>query len=447
MSDRPRSEHKSKRPSELSRPSAKEWRIEKLKSVAAENEASFVDGPFGSNLKASEFVEDGHARIVQLQNIDEGRFVDINHKYIDKEKFQELERHGARPGDISIAKMAEPVARACILPDIENQYVVVADCIKLEVGQDFNSAYVMYALNSRAVWSQAYARSRGSTRKRINLTQLKEVEIPAPPLAEQRKIASVLYTIDEILENTEDYIRRTKRAKKGVSQKIMREGFHDHEVTDSEIGRIPSAWSVRMLEDVCNINPEGFAAEECQGEKFQYIELSSVSEGAIGKTPQIPVDEAPSRARRRVRYGDVLIGTVRPKQMSHAFVSEKHDGKVCSTGFAVARTGEDLRADYLAQEIFCHRFFRQMEAYVTGSGYPAVRNSDVGQIRVAVPPVEEQRHIAQVLYQYDVVVHKYEEYLEHLMRLKKGLMQDLLTGEVRTKEVEMEVPEEVVAYG
>jgi type I restriction enzyme S subunit len=184
-----------------------DWAVVRLDDVAVDEEGAFVDGPFGSNLKADEMVEEGYARIIQLQNIRASEFADTNHKYVSKEKFEGLERHGAKPGDLAIAKMSEPVARACLLPEIEQQYLVVADCIKLTVDKSkFNSLFVMLAMNSELVWKQAFARSRGSTRKRINLTQLKEVQIPSPSLEEQRKIASVLYTVDQVIQKTEKII-------------------------------------------------------------------------------------------------------------------------------------------------------------------------------------------------------------------------------------------------
>jgi len=119
-----------------------------LGAVSSADPYSFVDGPFGSNLKSSEYTTSG-VRLIQLQNIGDGYWIDDNRKFINERKFRTLQRHGAVPGEIAIAKMAEPVARACLLPKVADQFVVVADCIKLRPDATrFDARYVTSAINS-----------------------------------------------------------------------------------------------------------------------------------------------------------------------------------------------------------------------------------------------------------------------------------------------------------
>jgi type I restriction enzyme S subunit len=116
----------------------------------------------------------------------------------------------------------------------------------------------------------------------------------------------------------------------------------------------------------------------------------------------------------------VLVGTVRPKQKSHGFVSAEHDGKICSSGFGVLRTGANLNSRYLNQEILSNRFFCQMEAYVAGSGYPAVKISDLKKHRVSVPPLSEQRKIATVLYAVDRTIQKNQQIYEKAREVEEA---------------------------
>jgi len=81
-----------------------------LGEIAARTPNSFVDGPFGSEMKSDEYTETG-VRLIQLQNIEDGAWIDDNQKFISADKFAALKRHGAVPGDMAIAKMADPVAR------------------------------------------------------------------------------------------------------------------------------------------------------------------------------------------------------------------------------------------------------------------------------------------------------------------------------------------------
>ena len=199
---------------------------------------------------------------------------------------------------------------------------------------------------------------------------------------------------------------------------------------ETPIGELPSEWEVSWLDDICTINPDGFPEDEWPEETFEYISLSNVSEGKILQSDTTTIDDAPSRAQRGVKKGDVLVGTVRPKQVSHGIVTEEHDGKICSSGFGVLRSPANLNAFYLLQEVLSHRFFRQMEAYVAGSGYPAVKIGDLRKHRIAVPPLEEQRKIASVLYTVDQAIQQTDEILEQAEKVQTGVMQDLFRNGV-----------------
>jgi type I restriction enzyme S subunit len=214
-----------------------------------------------------------------------------------------------------------------------------------------------------------------------------------------------------------------------MSEEATLDEFTDTEPSESRretpIGELPADWNVDWLEDVTKINPDGFSEDDWPSETFQYISLSEVSEGNIIRSQTVPLDEAPSRAQRRVQKDDVLVGTVRPKQVSHGVVTPEHDGKICSSGFGVLRAGANLNPYYLIQQVLSHRFFSQMEAYVAGSGYPAVKISDLKKHRVSVPPLPEQRKIATVLYTVDRAIEKTKEVIEQTERTQKGLIRHL----------------------
>jgi type I restriction enzyme S subunit len=207
-----------------------------------------------------------------------------------------------------------------------------------------------------------------------------------------------------------------------VEQKVSENPETTEGRIETPIGVLPTGWDVAWLNDICDINPDGFSEDDWPIETFEYISISDVSEGSILQSVTTPLEEAPSRAQRQIREGDVLVGTVRPKQISHGLVTPEHDRKICSSGFGVLRTSKSINPQYLLQEVLFHRFFRQMEAYVAGSGYPAVKIGDLKKHRVAVPPLEEQRKIASVLYNVDQAIQKTQEIMEQLEYCQEGLM-------------------------
>jgi type I restriction enzyme S subunit len=172
------------------------WQLLPLSKIASASSNSFVDGPFGSNLKSDEYTTEG-VRLIQLQNIGDGEWIDDNKIFTSEKKHQELKRHAAFPGDIAIAKMADPIARACIIPPVSDRFLVVADCIKLTPDlKKYHPKFIVYAINNHCVRLQAELKSTGTTRKRINLSLLKTVNVEIPPIHEQRRIAEILDTID-----------------------------------------------------------------------------------------------------------------------------------------------------------------------------------------------------------------------------------------------------------
>ena len=419
-----------------------DWANVRLAKVAKSDDGAFVDGPFGSNLKADEMHAEGYARVIQLQNIRESEFVDTNHRYISEEKFEELSRHGAEAGDLAIAKMSEPVARACLLPDIEDQYLVVADCIKLSVDESaHNNQFVMLALNSRPVWKQAFARSRGSTRKRINLTQLKEVQIPSPPLSEQRKIATVLHTVDQAIQKTEEIIEQTRRTKTGIQQELFTDGYYDHKpFVETRIGKLPDSWKLEKIKNHTELVSGAHVKSDLVSDDSSLTPYLTGPDDfdEFGFTVTKYTDD-PSKF---CEAGDTLI-TVKGSGCGKSTFANQ---RAC-----ISRQLKALRPKDTVEELYLFYFVetkqKLLETLAEGSAIPGLSNSHLISLDIPIPSREEQNKIAEILKRYDEQIAHEKNYKSQLQRLKQGLMQDLLSGEVRTTDAEIDIPEEVTKYG
>lgn len=169
-------------------PKRKEWSISTLEELPQKGNDKFTDGPFGSNLKVSDYTTEG-IPIIRLQNIRVSEFINKNLKFTSEKKYNQLVRHSALPGDVLIAKMADPVARSTIIPPTFEKYMISADCVKLRINEEKAiPEFVSYAINSYTVRNQAISLSHGMTRLRINLREIKKLKIPLPPLPLQKKI-------------------------------------------------------------------------------------------------------------------------------------------------------------------------------------------------------------------------------------------------------------------
>jgi len=424
-----------------------------LEQVAAPGHHSFVDGPFGSEMKSSEYSERG-VRLVQLQNIGDGYWIDDNKKFIPLEKFETLRRHGAVPGDIAIAKMADPVARSCILPAVTDQFIVVADCIKLTPDpKRFDARFVSAAINSHRTRREAETKSSGTTRLRINLSALKTVHIWAPQLCEQRQIARTLDTVDEAIAKTEAVIAKLKQVRAGLLHDLLTCGLDEHgqlrdpiahpeQFQDSPLGRIPCAWRVAQLRAVADIASGvtlGRNLDVAGTLELPYLRVANVQDGYLDladvKTVRIFPDEL---YRFRLRRGDVLMneggdydklgrGTVWEDQIpvclhqNHVFrVRCRPD--VLNCYFLAAVSGSETGKRY---------FLRSSKQ---STNLASINSTQLNAFEIPVPGLAEQEVIIKILKAQDVQLTAEARELAKLHALKSGLMSDLLTGHVRVPE-------------
>jgi type I restriction enzyme, S subunit len=166
------------------------WTWASVEDLGAPVPHAITDGPFGSNLKTAHYTDEG-PRVVRLQNIGDGIFIDVR-AHIAPEHFEQLRKHEAKPGDIVIAALGEILPRACLVPDWLGPAIVKADCPRLRPHPSLNARYVVAALNSHTVRREATSIVHGVGRPRLNLTEIKGLQIPMPPRIEQDRIVARL---------------------------------------------------------------------------------------------------------------------------------------------------------------------------------------------------------------------------------------------------------------
>ncbi|MDR5012055.1 restriction endonuclease subunit S [Agrobacterium fabacearum] len=146
----------------------------------------YSDGPFGSNLKSEHYTDDG-MRVIRLQNIGVGCFINDDAAYISPEHFQRLEKHECRPGDVLIATLGDPNLRACIQPDWLELALNKADCVQLRVNSTVATAeYCAALLNVASARGLAESLVLGQTRGRISMGRLRDLRLPVAPLEKQQ---------------------------------------------------------------------------------------------------------------------------------------------------------------------------------------------------------------------------------------------------------------------
>ena len=176
-----------------------DWDVKKLIQIT-EKDSDIVAGPFGSNLKVEDYQNTGYP-IIRLQNIERCRFVDKDIKYVDGDKFLELKYHSFLAGDIVMAKLGIPIGKTCIVPQKYSKGIVTADVVRIRLSdKQISKYYLLYILNYDSIRNQLSGRQLGTTRPRVNLSDVRDLLIPVPPLPEQTAIAKILSSLDTKIE-------------------------------------------------------------------------------------------------------------------------------------------------------------------------------------------------------------------------------------------------------
>lgn len=201
------------------------WIFAKLSDMVIDPKSDFVDGPFGSNLKADEYEETG-VPLFRIQNIKAGYFVDKNIKFLSKEKAETLKRHSFKLGDIIITKLGEPLGLCCKVPNKYPSGIIVADLMRVRPSSNIiNSDYLVYAINSKFIQDQFKIITKGTTRSRVNLTIVRDIIIPVAPIDEQKRIVLKLDEIISDLEKVKEQLESSSNQLKLYRKVILKDAF------------------------------------------------------------------------------------------------------------------------------------------------------------------------------------------------------------------------------
>jgi type I restriction enzyme S subunit len=205
------------------------------------------------------------------------------------------------------------------------------------------------------------------------------------------------------------------------------------------LGGVPSEWSIAPIKAVAGCNDEVLPESTDSESVIEYVEISGVEEGrGITKTETLAFGAAPSRARRVVRHGDVLISTVRTYLRAIATISNPPENLVASTGFSVIRP-RGAHAGFLGYLLHAEYFMSEVIARSVGISYPAINASELMRLKAPIPSLNEQRAIAAFLDRETAKIDALVEEQKRLIELMKEKRQAVISQAV-TKGLDPSVP-------
>jgi type I restriction enzyme S subunit len=420
-------------------------------------------------------IENEGIPVTRIETISNGK-IDISKVAYLKEKNKKIEKFILIPGDILFSHInsIEHVGKCAIYNGKPSVLIHGMNLLLLRTKKEFYSNLFLYMfLNMENVRNEIRnLAGKAVNQVSIKVSELEKFLLPLPPLPEQQKIAEILETVDNAIEKTDAIIEKYRRIKKGLMADLLTgkirlipyghseaEGEESPLLTspeakkfvigektivavpnqrwkDSPIGTIPADWEVAKLGEVIRkiVDNRGRTPPIFE-EGVELIETNCITD-KDKKHPDF------SKIRKYVnRYiyntwfrsghpeiNDILIATV--GNVGSAAIMNVSRGCIAQNLVAL-KLNENVIPDFVYYLFISEYFYKQVFAVLMMAAQPSLKLPHLLNFVFPLPPLPEQQLIADVLSQVDEVIEKEIQYKEKLERIKKGLMEDLLTGKVR----------------
>ncbi len=275
--------------------------------------------------------------------------------------------------------------------------------------------------------------------KRHYISQYQYLKIAVPPVNEQKKIAEILSAVDEEIQKTDEIISQTEKLKKGLMQDLFTRGIGHKEFKETSVGMIPKEWGVVTVKSATKIITKGTTpttyGHSFTNEGVNFFKIENIdNNGNIDLSKCKHISETTHQFLRRSQLlcNDILfsiagaIGRI-------AIVRKEHLPANTNQAIAIIRPTENINATYLAKILGSDFAQRQVMSKVVQLAQANINLERLGLILIPLPTLSEQKKITDILLSVDQKITTDIKYKKVLIRLKKGLASDLLSGGVRVK--------------
>lgn len=300
-----------------------------------------------------------------------------------------------------------------------------------DIDENFALLYLQYAFVYANLF---FGRANITTIPNLSKSRLSELEIARPPIDDQKAIARVLITIKNAITSQEELILKLKELKQGMMCQLFTKGSKGEKTKMTEIGEIPESWDIKILGDYLEKTKTNDPTKKPDDE-FIYIDVSAVSREffKIISHQKLLGKDAPSRARKNIKTGDIIFATVRPTLQRIAVVPEKYNDQICSTGYCVLRPNKELDRDFLFHYLCSDAVLQYVGGLQSGVSYPAIRDGVLFEMNLPFPKLEEQKKIGKTLSAIDEKIESTHKKLLNYRNLFNTLLHELMSGERSVK--------------
>lgn len=359
-------------------------------------------------------------------------------------------RRVVKSGDVLVSTVRTYLKAITYVESAEENLIASTGFAVLRPSKKFDSKFIGYWIQSEGMVGNIVANSVGVSYPAINSTDLVRLPIVELPLSEQKIIADFLdkrlAQVDALISKQETLLEKLAEQRVALISHAVTKGLNpDVEMKESDVewlGNIPKHWDTKKLKFSVGCNLKTLTDKTDSDYEILYVDISNVSLTAgIKNKEELLFENAPSRARRVVKSGDVLVSTVRTYLKAITYVESAEDNLIASTGFAVLSPLDILDSKFLGYWIQSEGMIGSIVANSVGVSYPAINSSVLVSLPIVDIPLEEQKAISSYLDMEIETINRQVKLvnssIEKLKEYRSTLITQVVTGKIDVRNLKV----------
>jgi len=410
----------------------KGWKLATIPDVVGKD-GVFVDGDW---IESKDQDQNGDVRLIQLADIGDGSFKNKSSRFLTLKRAKEINCTFLLEGDILVARMPDPIGRACIFPlKGEEKFVTAVDVAIIRPQEELiDRKYLLYAINNPKYRNAIEELQSGTTRKRISRKNLSTLEFPLPSKEIQQQIVSKIEELFSELDNGIEELKTAQQQLKVYRQAVLKWAF-EGKLTNENVkdGDLPEGWQSKAINEVAKLNPKLPNKENISDDlEVQFLPMKLVEE-VINK---VHLDETKKfKDVQKGSYtpfinGDVIFAKVTPcMENGKVAVVEKLENGIGygSSEFHVIRCSDELLNKFAFYFLVQDKFRNEAANAMTGAvGLRRVPKQFIENYIIPLPTDEEQQQIIQEIESRLSVCDKIEVTITDSLKQAEALRQSIL---------------------
>jgi len=418
------------------------WGFAPIRSFAKSGYKTFTDGDWIE----SPYIREQGIRLIQTGNIGIGAYREQGFRYIDEESFLRFRCTEVEAGDILICRLADPVGRACLAPNLGVRMITSVDVCILKPHCENDARFVVYGLSSPHYLSWMNAICRGGTRNRVSRSMLGSICLQKPPLKEQTAIAAYLdhktTQIDNLISKKQKLIELLKEERAAIINQAVTKGLNpDVPMKNSGIewlGEVPAHWEVKKLKWVSKIvngsTPKSSIAEYWDGD-IVWVTPSDISKiGSLkisASEKKITHEGLNNCGASIVPQGSIILTTRAP--IGNLAIANT---SLCTNQGCKSLIPTNVYSPYLFYSLFVSKDV--LQSIGSGTTFKELSTDNLASFIIVLPPQHEQKQIAAYLYhkttKIDQTITKIEKQIGLLKEFRTALISEVVTGKIDVRD-------------